>query len=1272
MLTRTVVANQSPEIADSAELDPISSDQYHVGIEARARKARLTLHLPSVALDCMRITVSLLWGRPTTNALIMCVLLLLFTSKSAASPPLYPAGSQASDNTEQAIPPPVARKVDFVHDIKPILSGRCYFCHGEKMQSGGLRLDLREPALQGGASGPAILPGASADSRLIQFVAGIPPEKLMPQVGGRLSDEEIGLLRAWIDQGATWPDQYDATKHFKSDDHWAYQPLLPPELPEVQNSSWPKTAIDHFILDRLEERGFKPSEPAGKRTLLRRITLDLTGLQPTPEEYRDFLKDGSPNAVIRVVDRLLNSPRYGERWARHWMDAVHYADSQGHDQDRPRDNSWPYRDYLIRSFNQDKPYARFVEEQIAGDVLNPNDPDAIVATGFIATGPFDESSMIFIVDDTVDKKQAQNLDRDDMLTTTMSTFLSTTIHCARCHDHKFDPITQAEYYNLQSVFAGVDRADRPFDPDRETHILRQSLLRKRIDLEVRQKHLNDQVNAITAPEIDQLETHIESLEKERKAKPKPVEGATSSTLGFQSQVSSAEHKEKWVQVDLLESIPIHQIYLVPVDRPDRPGFAFPARFRVDISNDPLFVNFQTVADHTKVDFPNPGLTPYPLRTEGQVARYIRVTSMPPATENDYWLFALSELLAFSNRENTALKGRVTASDSVESQPSELTGKPRWSKANLVDGYTSLVSLDSLGLAAESPKNGYMSEVVKQSKIEKWVQVDLGKPVPIQEVRLLPAQPKTSLDKTGLGFPPRFKIEGSRHSDFEDRQTLSDHTEEDFPDPGMKELSFSGKLLECQFIRVTATLLAPVADGYAFALAELQVYSGDENVAFGAKVTALDFIDDDQWTKRALVDNYSSQQGIGNLARALKSAHHRSELGLEIGKLKEQQTALAHSLLDPALQSELEEVERNLKDVNRQLSSMPPARMVYSGTPDFAVFNKFKPTKGIPRSISVLRRGEITQPIEPAHPGALSLIRDLDPHFELEDSHREGSRRAALARWITNPKNVLTWRSVVNRVWHHHFERGLVDTPGDFGHMGSRPSHPELLDWLAQWFLENGGSIKKLHRLILTSSVYAQSSQGNPEYAKIDAENRVLWRMNRRRLDAESVRDSVLQASGKLDLTVGGPPVKQFDYQDPNPSVTPLIGYQSFDPDNPANYRRSVFRWIFRTRPDPFMEVLDSPDSSELVATRTTSTTSLQALAMWNNPFILSQSRHLAARVAAEAGEDVRAQLEAAYQLVLGRAPTGSESEELVAYANEHGMASVCRLIFNTNEFMFVN
>src|SRR6266850_3626392 len=267
---------------------------------------------------------------------------------------------------------------------------------------------------------------------------------------------------------------------------WSLKPLRQLAPPTTRNKSWAKSPIDLFILARLEEKKLKPSKAADKRDLLRRVTFDLTGLPPTPEEMRDFLNDKASDSFAKVVDRLLDSPRYGERWARHWLDAVHYADSHGHDQDRPRPNAWPYRDYVIRSFNDDKPYARFVEEQLAGDVLFPGDPNGIVATVFIATGPWDLSSLMAIMEDTVDKKIARYLDRDDMVMTTMSTFVSTTAHCARCHDHKFDPISQAEYYSLQACFAGVDRADRPYDLDPKIHIQRQALLKKKRALEAEQ------------------------------------------------------------------------------------------------------------------------------------------------------------------------------------------------------------------------------------------------------------------------------------------------------------------------------------------------------------------------------------------------------------------------------------------------------------------------------------------------------------------------------------------------------------------------------------------------------------------------------------------------------------------------------------------------------------------------------------------------------------------------------------------------------------------
>ncbi|MBL9123520.1 MAG: DUF1549 domain-containing protein, partial [Planctomycetaceae bacterium] len=374
---------------------------------------------------------------------------------------------------------PVTEARDFIREIAPILQARCLECHGAELQESDFRLDRGPSALQGGASGKAIVPGQSGASSLIERVRSNDPDRRMPPEGERLSVEQVAALRSWIDQGAHWPADYEIGADRLLGDHWSLRPLERPAVPDVPGAPDLVHPIDRFVRAKLGDHGLEPSPEADPLTLLRRVTVDLTGLQPTPAEVAAFLADTSPEAYAHLVDRLLASPRYGERWARHWMDVVHFAETHGNDQDRPRPNAWPYRDYLIRSFNEDKPYPRFVAEQVAGDVLFPDDPQATVALGFLAAGSWDESSLMCIVDDTVDKKLAQVLDRDDMITNCMSTFTSTTVHCARCHNHKFDPISQTEYYRLQAVFAGVDRADRPYDPDPVVHARRRALLERR-------------------------------------------------------------------------------------------------------------------------------------------------------------------------------------------------------------------------------------------------------------------------------------------------------------------------------------------------------------------------------------------------------------------------------------------------------------------------------------------------------------------------------------------------------------------------------------------------------------------------------------------------------------------------------------------------------------------------------------------------------------------------------------------------------------------------
>jgi hypothetical protein len=321
----------------------------------------------------------------------------------------------------------------------------------------------------------------------------------------------------------------------------------------------------------------------------------------------------------------------------------------------------------------------------------------------------------------------------------------------------------------------------------------------------------------------------------------------------------------------------------------------------------------------------------------------------------------------------------------------------------------------------------------------------------------------------------------------------------------------------------------------------------------------------------------------------------------------------------------------------------------------------------PRPIHLLNRGDVKQPRQEVRAGTLAVFAGNDAAFSLSGADGEGARRAALATWLTDPSNLLTRRSIVNRVWQYHFGRGIVETPNDFGHMGALPTHPELLDWLAYWFLEEGESLKKLHRLVVTSSTYRQSSSRRDQRAeKVDAENRLLWRMNRQRLDAESLRDAILAASGKLDLTAGGPSVQRFAFKDDH---SPVYDYAKFDPDAPGSHRRSVYRFIVRSVPEPMMDTLDCPDPSVLTPKRNTTITALQALTMLNNPFVVRQAEHLAERMAKEA-PDLQGQVRRLYALTLGRPPTEEEAKLLVGHADRHGLASACRLLLNSNEFVF--
>lgn len=983
----------------------------------------------------------------------------------------------------------------FENKVAPIFRQRCLSCHNDDERKGDFSLQTPKSALEEGF----VEPGDSAESHLVDLITPVDGKAKMPKNADPLPPEQISAIRQWIDAGAQWPAKMTLTESAVADlNWWSLKPLTRPGVPGIWNALQKpneetkqrngqlklRTKIDAFIQDSLTAKGLTASPEADRRTLIRRLYYDLIGLPPTPEQIEAFVSDKRPQAYELLVDHLLNSDGYGERWARHWLDVVHYADTHGYDKDKLRPNAWPYRDYVIRALNSDKPYERFVREQIAGDVLWPDTVDGITATGFIAAGPWDFIGHAEVPESKLDGKVARNLDRDDMVTSTMNTFCSVTVQCARCHNHKFDPITQEHYYSLQSVFAALDRADRSYDADPETAARRRKLIARKDFLAKEKAKLDAVIARRAGKKLAPIDARLTELQKQKEAA-----GGAKPEFGYHSTIEKKQDTTKWVQVDLEKPTPIESILYVGCHDTFNGighGFGFPLRYRIEASDDESFKTGVTIlADFTEADVPNPGTSPQSLTiTNGLKARFVRVTATKLAPRKNDFIFALAELSVLTpDGKNAALNKRVTSLDSIQAPV-------RWQRQNLVDGY---------------------------------------------------------------------------------------------------------------YFGITA---AP-------------------------------------------------------------------DIQIQIAKLMKEKTEILASVLDDNLKSQIAENKSNIIATNDAIAKLPAQSKVYAGMVHHGKGN-FVGTGasgGKPRMISVLHRGNIQQPRQTVSPGTIPIITDLDWRFGLAASHNEGDRRVALAEWIVRRDNPLTWRSIVNRVWQYHFGRGIVDSPNDLGRMGQLPSHPELLDWLAVEFRDGGQSLKKLHRLIVTSSVYRQSSQHNKDNARIDSGNAYLWRMNRRRLTAEEIRDSVLAVSGKLDRRMYGPGFRLFVLE--HPQHSPHYEYHKHDPDDPASHRRSIYRFIGRSQPDPFMTTLDCADSSQSVPRRDETVTALQALSLLNNKFMLRMAEHFSERVRNETDTQAR-QVERAFHLVTGRELSPEQRSALLEFANEFEMDNLCRVLLNLNEFVFVD
>ncbi|MEY2822220.1 MAG: hypothetical protein RL105_1792, partial [Verrucomicrobiota bacterium] len=566
--------------------------------------------------------------------------------------------------------------VSFESEVKPIFEKHCVECHGPKKQKSDFRLDDREVALHGGEShAPNILPGKAAESPLLKFVTTDDRDTRMPPKGDRLSAAEVDTLKRWIAEGAAWPESASLKKADPLD-WWSLKSLSRPALPSGDTAH----PIDRFILAKLKEKNLQPSGTADARTILRRLNFDLTGLPPTADELAAFEREAAqdlPAAIGRAADRLLASPRYGERWGRHWLDVVHYGDTHGYDKDKLRPNAWPYRDYVIRAFNEDKPYARFVEEQLAGDTLYPQTADGHVAQGFISAGPWDYIGHAELPETKLDGKIARALDRDDMVSNTTGAFLATTAQCARCHHHKFDPIKQEDYYRLQAVFAALDRADKSFDTDPEVAKRRAALLAERTRLDAELRIVNEKVEKFDTRRVTLIGKIIDELRQGTAAVERPE-------FGYHSAISKDQVATKWVQVDLGVARELTEVILTGCHDTFNnigAGFGFPARYKVELSDDAKFTQGVTmVADFTGSDVPNPGVKPQRFPLAKLKGRYLRVTATKLAARRNDFIFALAELQAIDPKgRNVALGANVTSFDSIEAGP-------RWGRLNLTDGY----------------------------------------------------------------------------------------------------------------------------------------------------------------------------------------------------------------------------------------------------------------------------------------------------------------------------------------------------------------------------------------------------------------------------------------------------------------------------------------------------------------------------------------------------------------------------------------------------------
>jgi hypothetical protein len=922
------------------------------------------------------------------------------------------------------------KPIDFARQVQPILAARCLKCHGPGDAKGGIAFNQRELALAEADSGePAIIPGDAAASELIARVSAEDESVRMPPEGKPLTAAEIEILRKWIDQGAEWSK------------HWAYRELARPELPEVKNAAWPRHEIDRFILEGLEEAGLEPSPPADRIALVRRAYYNLLGLPPTPEQVDAFLADESPEAWEKLIDRLLASEQYGEHWGRKWLDVVRYAETNSFERDGMKPHAWRYRDYVIRSLNDDKPYDEFLKQQLAGDERPAPTADDLIATGFYRLGVWD--------DEPADRDQAMYDGFDDLVTTISQGMLGLTFNCARCHDHKIDPIPQADYYKLVAFVRNITPMQTA-GPNVEEPIFFSDDARRQYEEAVSKQ----------AERINELQAEITQLEKKFIA---AYDADRVSTRDI-DDLHYRFYRDTWEKL-------------------------------------PDFDNLKH-EDEGKIES---GLLDISLATREFSFGFVFTGTLKVPADGEYTFYLDSD-------------------------------------------------------------------------------------------------------------------DGSR-------------------------LSIDGNVL-----------------------IEYDGIHGEGNLQ--RKRVALK-----QGRVPIRVDYFQGPSGAKGLSLAWSGRHFRRRSLSADSQRRPKQIDVVRLFKANGVEFVGEETTRQYNEALAKLEELKRGVPVEKAL----VVKELGPKAA---DVHVLLRGTPGNHGDKVEPGFPEVYGELECRIpEPPPGVKSTGRRTALADWIASPENMLTARVMVNRVWQGHFGRGIVRSPNNFGALGVPPTHPELLDWLAVDFLEGGWKLKRLHKAIMMSAAYQQSSRGNEAGLAKDPANDLFWRFDMRRLSGEEVRDSIHVVNGSFNPKMFGPSMyPEIQREVLEGQSVPGAGWGKSPPEEQA--RRSVYIHVKRSLITPLLASFDFPETDTTCEARFTTTQPGQSFALLNSKFSNDQARVLAERLQREAGDDFVEQVKLAYKLTTSRPPTEAEINRAREFVDrlqtEHGLSrekalqQYSLLMLNLNEFLYLD